>query len=293
MPCCVLNRAGELRCRPVPSPMRFFCAVLLVVLASGCTSTPKQPGLSLAASHDREWLPSLAVLPWAEMDGDQMTVRNIRAFRYVDEETFVRNYYDRTYDLRDLESIDFIVVPFKDKPNLAHTMLSFGFVDDQYLAVSVEARLEAGENYESLKGFINQFELMYVVADERDVIPLRTKHREVDVYVYRAKSDPRLARAMFTDVMERVNQIADQPEYYNTLTNNCTTNIREHVNRLRPGRVPWDWRVLLPGHSDRLAYDLGLLDTHRSFEETRQRAKITEVANAHLEAADFSVLIRR
>jgi len=222
-----------------------------------------------------------------------MTVRNIRDFRYVDEETFVRNYYDRTYDLRDLESIDFIVVPFKDKPNLAHTMLSFGFVDDQYLAVSVEARLEAGENYESLKGFINQFELMYVVADERDVIPLRTKHREVDVYVYRAKSDPRLARAMFTDVMERVNQIADQPEYYNTLTNNCTTNIREHVNRLRPGRVPWDWRVLLPGHSDRLAYDLGLLDTHRSFEETRQRAKITEVANAHLEAADFSVLIRR
>jgi len=282
----------------VRGSQRSFMILSVVVFTAlgslfGCTSTQPISRVSLGASHHRDWLPSVAVLPWAETENNTVTVRNIRDFRYMDAGTYVPHYYDRTFDVDDLETIDFIVVPFKQAPDLAHTMLSFGFTDQQYLAVSVEARLEKDETYSPAKGIVNQYELMYVVADERDVIPLRTKHREDDVYVYRVRTDPQLTRQMFRDVMLRVNDLYRHPEYYNTLTNNCTTNIREHVNRLRPGRIPFDWRVLLPGHSDRLAYDLGFLDSSLTFEQTKQQANVTEIANAHLNAADFSAIIRR
>ena len=188
---------------------------------------------------------------------------------------------------------DFIVVPFKDAPNLAHTMLSFGFDDGHYLAVSVEVRLEEGESYSPVKGALRQYEIMYVVADERDLIQLRTQHRKADVYVYRTRATPDQARSLLMDMMQRVNQLAEKPEFYNTFTNNCTTNIVLHINHLRPGRVPYDIRVLLPGQSDRLAYDLGLLDTKVSFEETKLAARVNNLAEIHRDHPDFSQLIRR
>ena len=137
------------------------------------------------------------------------------------------------------------------------------------MGVSVEIRKERGEAFNPMKGLLRQYELMYVVADERELILRRVLFDLCDVYVYRTPAKPEQARALFCDVMRRVNKLADRPEFYDTLTNNCTTNIRNHINRLEPDEVPYDYRVLLPGYSDRLAYDLGLLATDRSFEETR------------------------
>jgi hypothetical protein len=277
--------------------------LLLLALPAGCAAkrqqaavaglTPDEIAKTIQPSNLRNWVPSLAVMPTAELSGQALTVRNIRFCHYLSEQDYIARYYDKTFDLNQLQSVDFLVVPFKDAPSLAHTMLSFGFGQQGYLVVSVEVRLEEGESYSPLKGGLRQYELMYVVADERDVIPLRTKHRDVDVYLYPTRATRDQARSLLLDMMARANKLAVQPEFYDTFSNNCTTNIVYHINRLQPGRVPLNIGVLLPGYSDRLAYDLGLLATDESFEQTKRRAQITRVANRHLDDPDFSQKIRR
>ncbi|MCL6501283.1 MAG: DUF4105 domain-containing protein [Pirellulales bacterium] len=258
---------------------------LLLVLLAGCKVW--------RPSNDRLWSADQAVLPYAEIDGNRVTIHNIRNCTYRSETDYTVEHYDRTFDLSELETVDFIVVPFAEAPQLAHTMLSFGFGGRDYLACSVEIRKEMGETYSPIKGMLRQYELMYVLGDERDLVLLRTNHRLSEVYLYRSRATPQQARELFLDVLARVNKLYEQPEFYNALTNNCTTNIVQHVNRLAPGRVPYGLAVLLPGYSDRYAYDLGLLDTDASFEETRARAKINMAAWLYRDAPDFSVRIRQ
>ena len=287
----------------------------LVLLASGCTtvgSSPLQlstaqlasaqlpsPQLNpdlwkpLLPSNDRDWSPEQAVLAYAEVDGDRITVHNVRNCDYRTPEDFTVEYDDRTFDLRTVESVDFIMVPFSSIPGVGHTMLSFGFSDRRHLAVSVETRKEKGESYGPLKGFFRQYEIIYVVADERDVIGLRANHWLENVYVYRTRATPEQSRALLTTVMQRVNKLVDRPEFYHTLTNNCTTNIVRHINQLSPGLVQYDYRVLLPGYSDQLAYELGLLDTDSTFEQTKLHARVNYPAYVYRDSPDFSEKIRR
>ena len=253
----------------------------------GCRLVGQRP------SNLRDWSPDQAVLPYAETGGDVVRVHNVRDCTYVSEDAYVLNYYDKAYDLNRLRSVDFIMVPFRNMPSIAHTMLSFGFDDGDHVAVSVEIRREKGEQYQFLSGILDQYELMYVLGSERDLVKLRTNYRGDDVYVYRARATPEQARKLFLDVMERVNKLAAESEFYNTFTNNCTTNIARHINDLAPGKIPRDFRVLLPGYSDKLAYDLGLLDTSLPFPEARRRANVSELARQHPDSADFSALIRR
>ena len=252
------------------------------------------PGCTLfTPSNDYNWSPDQAVLPRAEIREPLVTVRNIRNCDYRTEQDYDVRYYDKTFDLGRLDGVYFIVVPFPETPRLAHTFLSFSFTGGDYLAVSAEVRKEKGQTYSPLNGLFNQYQIMYVVGDERDLIGLRANYRLNDVYLYRARATPQQGRALFVDMMQRVNKLAEKPEFYNTLTNNCTTNIVQHVNRLSPHRVGFDYRVLLPGYSDRLAYDLGLLDTDLSFEATRERARITREACLYRESPTFSADIRR
>lgn len=247
----------------------------------------------LQPSNDRDWSPDQAVLPQVEFHGNQITVRNIRNSDYRTADDYDVHHYDKTFDLDRLTSVDFIVVPFNDLPGIAHTMLSFGFEDQDYLGVSVEIRKERHESYSPIKGFFQQYELMYVLADERDLILKQSLHYLCDVYVYRSSATPQQCRELLMDVLQRVNQLYEKPEFYHTLTNNCTTNLRNHVNRLAPDRVPYDYRVLLPAHSDRLAFDLGLLESRGSFEETRAAAKVNFQAYLHESSANFSQKIRQ
>jgi hypothetical protein len=277
--------------------------LVVLALAAGCRS--QQPtsitdvlsgdelARAWAPSNFRTWLPAQAVLATAELRGDFLTVRNIRNCEYLNADDYVVRHYDKTYDLRQLQTVDFVTVPFQDAPTLAHTMLSFGFGNGEYLAVSVEARYEQGETYSPVKGAMRQYELMYVIADERDVIGVRAKHRQDDVYLYRTRASPELARALLLDMLARANKLAAEPEFYDALSNNCTTNIVAHVNRAQPGRVPLNIGTLLPGYADRLAYDLGLLDTRLPFEKLKKEAKIDRVAARYADATDFSQRIRR
>jgi hypothetical protein len=232
-------------------------------------------------------------MPRAEFQGDLVRVTDIRNFRYAAADVIVPRYDNRVYDLRRIKGVDFIVAPFAATPRLAHTMLSFGFDNGEYLAFSVEARRREGQEYSAISGMLNQYELIYVLADERDVIPLRTQHYRDDTYVYRTRATPAQSRALFVDVLQRANQLQQRPEFYNTLTNNCTTNIRDHINRAMPGRVPWNPAVWITGRADQMAYNMGLLERSRSFDETKRRALVNEVANRFVHAPDFSVQIRR
>jgi hypothetical protein len=243
-------------------------------------------------SNQRDWAANLAVLPDAEFEGDLVHVRNIRNTSYETAAVYTPAYYDRTFDLNRLETVWFLVEPLSKRGAVAHTFLSFGFEGPEYVAISVEARKEKGEPYNFLKGLFAEYELMYLVADERDVIRLRTSYRRDDVYLYPIKASRESIRELFVAMLSRANQLRERPEFYNTLTSNCTSNIVGHVNRLSPRRIPFSLKRLLPGYSGRLAYGLGLVDTDLSFEQARRRFKINERALEYAESIDFSIRIR-
>jgi hypothetical protein len=285
----------------------WLAALVLLAVMAGCRATtdsnPSASELGVASplpleenlvpSNNRNWVRDTAVLPYAEFRDDTVVVRNIRNCAYQSDTDFVVRYYDRAFDLKQAESVDFLVVPFQGISSLAHTMLSFGFANGDYLAVSVEARLEQGEKYSPVLGGLQQYELIYVLADERDVVVRRTLHRASDVYLYPTVATPQQAREVFVDVMRRVNKLFFEPEFYDTLTNNCTSNIVAHVNHLDPGRIPYDPRIMLTGLSDQLAFQVGLIRAQGSFETTKRQANITQLANRFAARADFSSCIRR
>jgi hypothetical protein len=257
---------------------------------------PAQPvdlaGASEGPSNDREWIPEHRLLAHADFDGSKVRVHNVRNAEFYSYRDCLVDYYDQTYDLSQLQTVDFIMIPFNDARYLAHTMLSFGFANGDYLGVSVEVRLEQGESYDAAIGLFNQFELIYVVADERDLIRVRTEYRDCDVLIYRTKATPEQARRLLVDVMKRVNKLKDEPEWYDTLANNCTTNIVRHINTLAPGSIPHDFRVLLPGYADNLAYDLGLIDNRLPFAEVRRRSRVNDLALRYRDDPHFSQRIR-
>jgi hypothetical protein len=244
-------------------------------------------------SNFRNWRPDLAVLPVADISGDRIKLYHIRDCTYRTEEDYDVRYFDREFALADVRSVDFIVVPFQNAPALAHTMLSFGMANGEQLVVSVEGRLEQGETYSTLGGAMHGYELMVVVGTERDLILLRTEVRKVDVYLYPTRVTPEGAQRLFVAMLGRANELARQPEFYDLLTNNCTTNIVSHINALKPGSIPNDVRVLLPGHSDRLAYDLGLLAVDGPFDQIKASCHINLAAHLNYDAADFSARIRQ
>ena len=174
----------------------------------------------------------------------------------------------------------------------AHTLLIFGFEGGERVAISVEVRRERGESYSPLRGMLRQCELMYVIADERDVILLRTKYRKDRVYLYPIRASREKIRDMFVSMLHRANQLRIQPEFYNSLTNNCSSNILRHFNHVNERELPANLKVLFPGYSDRLVYDLGLIDNQIPFDRVQRQSEITEKANRFAEDAEFSRRIR-
>ncbi len=183
--------------------------------------------------------------------------------------------------------------PSPGMPDVAHTFLSFGFQGQDYVAVSIEVRRLRGEDYSPVKNFLNVNEIIYIVGDERDLIRLRANVRRDDVYLYHANITPQQSQALFVDMLQRANKLSTKPEFYNTIGNNCTTNLVAHVNQVVPNKIPYTYQVLLPGLSDRLAYNLGLLKSSGSFEETRAAARINRMAYIYRDSPDFSREIRR
>ena len=273
-------------------------ASVCLFLFAGCATNgtvPRPTGFlakRLHASNDRDWRIEQSRLAWAEISGSRYALRNIRNNHYVTADQFVPSWYDRQIDLSQIQSVDYVVVPFPGQENLAHTMVSFGVNDGSYITVSAEVRKEKGEDYSVLKGLGRQYELMYVVGDERDLVRLRAVQRENDVFIYPTIATPQQSRELFAHMIAKTNRLAAQPEFYNTLTNNCTTSIRQHINELKPNRVARAWQVVLPGHSDRYAYDIGLLDQRIPFQDLKRVSHVSPLAREYSLAPDFSSRIR-
>lgn len=245
-------------------------------------------------SNDRDWTVDQARLPWADFVGRRVAVHNVRNARYRTADDFDVAWEDRSYDLDRLDSAWFVVEPFdREWQGPAHTLMSFGFAGGDYLAVSVEIRKEKGEDFSPWKGLLRQYEVTYVIGDERDLIQLRTNHRRDPVYLYPVRAPRERIEQMFVSMLHRANHLREAPEHYNTLTNTCTTNIVRHVNELVPGRVPFSTKVLLPGYSDELAYELGLIDTGLPFPEAKRRFRIDDDALRAAGREDFSQKIRQ
>jgi hypothetical protein len=274
-----------LKVRPAGRSISIFsCFFLFVILWF----------LSIPPSNNRDWQPDVDRLSWAEIDGDRITVHNIRNFEYRSETDYTPAYYDKRFDLSKLEAVDVVAVYWMG-PTIAHVFLSFAFTSGDYLAISIEARKEKGEGYSTLKGFFRQYELYYVVADERDVIRLRTNYRHdppEDVYIYRARHGTiENGRRLFLSYMDQINALKARPRFYNTLTTNCSTNIWLNT-RVNPDHLPFNWKILLSGHIPEYLYEMESLDNSLPFPELERRAHANVRAQAADTAADFSLRIR-
>lgn len=242
-------------------------------------------------ANDRNWQPDVAVLPWAEIQGDLITVHNIRNVDYRSETDYTVRYDERSFNLRGLQTLDLYLV-YWGSPSIAHTMLSFGFEDGSYLCFSIETRKEVGEEYSAVKGFFKQFELTYVVADERDVVRLRSNYRSgEEVYLYRLKMPTDFARQVLLDYLREVNSLKERPEWYRALLTNCTTSILRHTTPFNPD-ARFDWRLIANGYLDEMLYERGKLDQTLPFVELKKKSLINPRAQAADQASDFSRRIR-
>ena len=247
--------------------------------------------LWLPPSNNRDWQADLVVLPYSDIVGNQVTIHNIRNCDYRTETDFDVRHYDKTFNLDKLRTADLYLV-YWGSPHIAHTMVSFGFESGDYVCMSIETRKEKSESYSAVKGLFRQFELTYIIADERDLVRLRTNYRQgEDVYLYRARMTPEQSRTLFRDYLRRANELRERPEWYNALTDNCTTGIR--TQRAAADRAPWDWRMLVNGHLDELLYERAVIATHLPLAELRKQCHINTRARSADKSADFSQLIRQ
>ena len=246
--------------------------------------------LTLKPSNDRAWQPDVAQTAWAEINGDEVTIHNVRNCDYRTETDFTPHWETRTVRLSQITGMD-VAINYWGSPWIAHPIVSFQFADALPLCFSIETRKTIGQKYSALDGLYRQYTLIYVVADERDVIRLRTNYRREDVYLYRTLASPAQARERFLEYIKATNALRDHPRWYNEVTTNCTTSIR--TQRAVKLRAPWDWRMLINGKADELLYERHAIATGGlPFSELKQRSLINERARAADKDPDFSRLIR-
>jgi len=257
-------------------------ALVVVVVAVGW--------IRLTPSHDERWIPEFAHLPASNIDGDRVVIRNVRNFDWQSEAQYTERWEERNYSLERLERID-LIASYWAGEDIAHLIVSFGFEGGEQIAASIETRRRVGQEYSAVAGFFRNYDLAYVLADERDVVRLRTNIRGERVYLYRLRAPRDVVRRIFIEYLHTINEMARQPRFYNTLTTNCTTQIR--VAGLGAGlTIPLDWRLLLTGHTPEYLYERGSVDLRLPFAELRRRSNIDTTAHAADADPLFSIRIR-
>lgn len=264
-----------------------FAVLAAIVLMIGVAFAATRP------SHEREWAAAQAILPEIAFIGDSVHVRNLRDYRYGADGSATPGYRSESYDLSLVEKVWFVLVPFDEGwRGPAHAFLTFAFRDGRHLSVSIEARREEGEEYAVWKGLLRRYELMYVIGTEEDLIGLRTVVWNDPTYLYPVRASPEQASSLLAGLLRRAQQVHESPEFYNTIGNNCTTNLVDQINLIATRKIRFGREILLPGYSDELAHRMGLLDTELPLEEARLRFRINERARLSYASPEFSRRIR-
>lgn len=294
------------------SPLKIVIAVVWCLLTGWSTFKLWQPGLKsllpysvallilltgwfmVSPSHDRVWADDVAQMLSSDIQGNIVTLHNVRNFNWRTETDYTVNWETRQYDLSKLKSVD-MALSYWMGPAIAHTLVSFGFSDGRYLTFSIEIRKEQGESFSAIGGFFKQFETSLIAADERDILYVRTNARGEDVYLYNVNMPLPAIRSLFLAYLDEAEQLRQKPRFYNTITENCTTIVFRMVQRIVQG-LPVDYRLLASGYLPEYLYDAGGLATGHSVAELRQQGRITERAlssDAGISSEDFSELIRQ
>ena len=245
---------------------------------------------TIRPSNSRPWEPDVARPPHVQLHGDELTIHNVRNFDYRSETDFSERWETRTYDLAKLDRLDFFM-SYWGSPSIAHTIMSWAFTDGQHIAISIETRKEVGESYSPVAGFFRQYELYYVVADERDVIRLRTNYRGEQVYLYPLRTPRDRVRKSLLQYVESFDDLAHTPEFYNAGTGNCTTTIRTNMEHMGV-TMPFDWRYLVNGYLNELLYEENVIDTSIPLAQQKETNNIDARAKAADKDPDFSARIR-
>jgi len=249
--------------------------------------------LTIQPSNDGNWQSDVDRTAWAEITGDRVIIHNLRNCEYRTETDYSNCWSDRTLYLSQIRGVDLFI----NKWGLSfasHPIVSFQFGDDGHIAFSVEARYKEGQAYSVILGCFRQFGQIFITADERDLIRLRTNYRKgEDVYLYRLQETPEVARAMFLTYVADLNRLKDHPQWYNEVTRNCTTTIDKQLADAANRKRRWSYRLLVNGTLDQLLYDRGRLVTGGlPFPQLEQRQHINAAARAANESPDFSTMIR-
>jgi hypothetical protein len=249
---------------------------------------------SLKPSNQRDWQPDNAKTAYIDINGDQVTIHDFRNCDYRTETDYTCHWETRSYNLANLSGAD-IFITWWGSPWIAHPIVSFDFGDQGHVAMSIETRDVVGQGYSAIRGFFRQYTLTYIASDERDVIRLRTSYRkDEEVYLFRTTVTPPTARKLFLEYLQRTNSLHQRPEWYNALTNNCTTNIAVSAAQARDVRTRLDWRILLNGKMDEMMYEHGSLVTGGlPLPELKEQAHINAAARDADDSRDFSKLIRK
>jgi len=233
---------------------------------------------TIPPSQDRVWADDVARQLIARVEGNVVTMENVRNFDWRTDTDYTPRWETRRYDLDRLRSVD-VSLSYWTGPAIAHTLVSFGFDDGQFVTFSIEIRKERGESFSSIGGFFKEFEMSLVAADEHDILRVRTNVRGEDVYMYRVRLPEAEMRSLFLGYLREGAALVRAPSFYNTLTANCTTIVYALAKHVVPG-LPMDWRLLASGYLPEYLHDVGALTPGLGMADLRTAGRITERARA-------------
>ncbi len=246
---------------------------------------------TIQASNNRDWLNEVSILPVINIDNDNVQIENFRNFSWQGIDNSDLNWETRSYNLRNLERLSLIVVPFHDSEYMAHTMLSFGFKDQGNVIVSVETRKEKQEEYSLIAGVLRQLELIYVFGSERDLLTLRAVHRGSNIHLYPIKAEHDFIISLFKDLANSANALHEEPKFYRTLRDNCTTTLVEHIDRHYQVKIGLRIETVFPAKAAELLYELDRMDTNLSYQQAYDASRVDHLVKKYQYEEKFSSIL--